>query len=300
MSKKGIGVVGTVRQNRLSKLSLPSKQQAQKMKRGQNDQVYVSGDQVVAVWKDSAPVYVASNFADVSPMRKCKRYSLDEKKVEVDVPNIIKVYNTNMGGVDLVDNMAWGLYRKVGVVIGMKKHSKMPLLDLIRLCVEMTVIIHGETNTSRINILPTLSTSTLSDVRKDNGNHLVIKTPDRKNVCNRCKKRTLYRGTNTSLGQHSQHHSASLHLIPDITFMRPKGEYQTEPDAKVLVNSGGLCVHVTQTEWPVWRGQPKDYLDFSGFTFKPMEEQHLCRRLRAGCTRDCRFLLGNTKASSSA
>lgn len=73
MSKKGIGVVGTMRQNRLSKLSLPSRQQAQKMKRGQKEQVYVSGDQVVTVWKDSAPVYVASNFADVSPIGKCKR-----------------------------------------------------------------------------------------------------------------------------------------------------------------------------------------------------------------------------------
>ncbi|KAK3862761.1 hypothetical protein Pcinc_031408 [Petrolisthes cinctipes] len=106
MSKKGIGVVGMVRQNRLSKLSLLSKKQAQKMKRGQMEKVYVSGDQVIAVWKDSAPVYVASNFADVSPMGKCNRYSSDEKKeVEVDAPNIIKVYNTNMGGVDLVDNM---------------------------------------------------------------------------------------------------------------------------------------------------------------------------------------------------
>lgn len=73
MSKKGIGVVGTMRQNRLSKLSVPSKQQAQKMKRGQKEQVYVSGDQVVVVWKDSAPVYVASNFADVNPMGKCNR-----------------------------------------------------------------------------------------------------------------------------------------------------------------------------------------------------------------------------------
>lgn len=62
-----------MRQNRLSKLSVPSKQQAQKMKRGQKEQVYVSGDQVVVVWKDSAPVYVASNFVDVNPMGKCNR-----------------------------------------------------------------------------------------------------------------------------------------------------------------------------------------------------------------------------------
>lgn len=148
----------------------------------------------------------------------------------MDQPNIIKVYNTNMGGVDLVDNMvmcytivtrnrkwywplynwflnvslvqAWRLYRKVGAVMGMQEHMKMPLLDFIRSCVEMTVMIHGETNTSRINILPALTTSTLSDVRRDNGNHLIIKTPNRKNVCNHCKKRTFYRCCRCNVGLH--------------------------------------------------------------------------------------------------
>jgi hypothetical protein len=49
-------------------------QEAKKMKRGQKDQVYVGEDQVVMAWKDFAPVYVASNFADVNPIGKCNRY----------------------------------------------------------------------------------------------------------------------------------------------------------------------------------------------------------------------------------
>lgn len=73
MSKKGIGVVGTMRQNRLCTLSIPSMQQAKKVKRGQKEELYVSDDQVVVMWKDSAPVYLASNFADVNPLGKCTR-----------------------------------------------------------------------------------------------------------------------------------------------------------------------------------------------------------------------------------
>ena len=159
------------------------------------------------------------------------RYSSEEKKkVEVDQPNIVKVYNTHMGGVDLLDNMAtcyaittrnrkwywalhnwflnvsivqaWRLYRKVRMVMGIKDNEKMPLLSFIRSCVEMTVMIHGEDNTSRIHTLPALSPSTQADVRMDNGNHLVIKTPDRKNVCKHCKSRTLYRCRRCNVGLH--------------------------------------------------------------------------------------------------
>jgi hypothetical protein len=89
------------------------------------------------------------------------RYSSNEKrKVEVDMPNALRVYNTHMDGVNLLDNMvmcyaitlrnrkwywalynwflnvslvqAWRLYRKVGVVMSMKEQEKMPLLDFIR------------------------------------------------------------------------------------------------------------------------------------------------------------------------
>ncbi|KAK8406334.1 hypothetical protein O3P69_007199 [Scylla paramamosain] len=145
-------------------------------------------------------------------------YSSEEKrKVKVDQPNTIKVYNTNMGGVDLLDNMAlcysittrnrkwywpWRLYRKMGMVMGIQDNERMPFLTFIRSCVEMIVVLHGENNTRRIHTLPILSPSTLADIRKDNGNHLVVKTPDRKNVCNNCRKRTLYRCRRCNMGLH--------------------------------------------------------------------------------------------------
>ena len=220
-----------MRQNILFKLSLPSKQQGKKMMRGQTDEVYVGDDNVVVVWKDSAPVYIASNFADINPVGECSRYSSKEKrKVEVDQPNIVTVYNTHMGGVDLLDSMvmcyaipirnrkwywalynwylnvslvqSWRLYRKVGAITGIKEQEKMPLLDFIRSCVETTVMRHGDINTSRSLTRPALSSSTLADIKTDNGNHLVIKTPERKNVCRHCQKRTLYRCRRCDVGLH--------------------------------------------------------------------------------------------------
>ncbi|MPC07474.1 hypothetical protein E2C01_000036 [Portunus trituberculatus] len=111
------------------------------------------------------------------------------------------VYNTHMGGVDLLDNMvscyaitarnrkwywalhnwflnvsfvqAWRLYRKVGMVMGIKDNEKMPLLSFIRSCVEMTIMLHGESNTSHIHTLPALSPSTRADFRRDSGNHII-------------------------------------------------------------------------------------------------------------------------------
>ena len=104
----------------------------------------------------------------------------------VNQPNTVKVYNTHMGDVDLLDNMvscyaitadnqkwcwvlhnnwflnvffvyAWRLYHNVGMVMGIKDNEKMPLSSFILLCVEITIMLHGENNTSRIHTLPVFS-----------------------------------------------------------------------------------------------------------------------------------------------
>ena len=83
-------------------------------------------------------------------------------------------------------------------------HEKMLLLAFIRSCVEMTVMLHGKVNTSRVPNLPVLSSSNLSEVSRDSGNHLIIKTPGRKSgCCSRCcKKKTLYRCRRYNLDLH--------------------------------------------------------------------------------------------------
>ena len=168
MSEKGVGVVGTMRQNRINNIPLPNKKEGGKMERGDYKVVYEGEDKNIIIWKDSAPVYVASNCAGVEPVGQCKRYSSkDKKKVEVDIPRAILDYNAGMGGVDLLDAMvscyairtrskkwywplynwylnvsmvqAWRLYRKVGKVLKIKNQDKIPLLDFVRDCVEMSI-----------------------------------------------------------------------------------------------------------------------------------------------------------------
>ncbi|KAE9521638.1 hypothetical protein AGLY_017934 [Aphis glycines] len=51
-------------------------------------------------------VNLLSTFAAIEPVTKVSRYDRKlNKRVEVDCPHIIKVYNTHMGGVDLLDGL---------------------------------------------------------------------------------------------------------------------------------------------------------------------------------------------------
>lgn len=105
MGSRQLGITGTLRQNRLNSVPLPTKKEAvNKMQRGELQTAY-SGNVAVLVWKDNQPVYMASNTDDVLPMGTCQRYSKREKKyIAVPQPNINQRYNKSMGGVDLLDN----------------------------------------------------------------------------------------------------------------------------------------------------------------------------------------------------
>lgn len=105
MGDRQLGVTGTLRQNRIIGIPLPSKKVAEKeFKRGDVQAVYCK-DSTVIVWKDNKPVFMASNFDQVEPVGQCQRFSQKEKKyVNVPQPNINATYNRSMGGVDLVDN----------------------------------------------------------------------------------------------------------------------------------------------------------------------------------------------------
>ena len=69
-----IGVLGTMRQNRLNNIAVPSKKETSKLKRGEMKTTYVDEDKVIVAWKDAGPVYVASNFVGTEPLGKCNRY----------------------------------------------------------------------------------------------------------------------------------------------------------------------------------------------------------------------------------
>lgn len=60
----------------------------------------------VVQWKDKKTVSLASNFHSIAPINQCKRFSTTQKKhILVPQPNIVKCYNSGMGGVDLLDEM---------------------------------------------------------------------------------------------------------------------------------------------------------------------------------------------------
>lgn len=57
-------------------------------------------------WFDNKPVILASTIHDANPTDVCKRWSKKEKAyINVVRPNVIKTYNSAMGGVDMLDTM---------------------------------------------------------------------------------------------------------------------------------------------------------------------------------------------------
>lgn len=63
--------------------------------------------EIVAVsWRDNKIVTLLSTFVSTNPVEKVIRFSkIEKKKVELTCPNIVKVYNKHMGGVDLLDSL---------------------------------------------------------------------------------------------------------------------------------------------------------------------------------------------------
>ena len=83
-----------------------------KMPRGSCDEA-VSRDGKVALvkWFDSRSVVMASNFVGVGRMDEVQRWDKKQKIfLKVSRPEVVKLYNEAMGGVDLLDQLV-SLYR---------------------------------------------------------------------------------------------------------------------------------------------------------------------------------------------
>lgn len=109
---KNIYSAGTVRVNRFSKPPILDDKQLKRTGRGSYDEVTTEkGDVVLVKWMDNRSVVLASNFVGVGQQDVVSRWDKSEKKyVNVTRPEIVKLYNHSMGGVDLLDQMI-GLYR---------------------------------------------------------------------------------------------------------------------------------------------------------------------------------------------
>ncbi|XP_030579753.1 piggyBac transposable element-derived protein 3-like [Archocentrus centrarchus] len=107
LAKRGIPALGTVRQNRLRDCSFSKDETLKKKGRGtfEEQQAVIDSVEVRAVkWFDNRGVIVASTFASAQPVSFTERSDRKQKrKVSVQCPSIITLYNKFMGGVDALD-----------------------------------------------------------------------------------------------------------------------------------------------------------------------------------------------------
>lgn len=75
------------------------------MERGESCEYVRSDDGIVIVeWKDNQKVVLASKCTGIEPGEKVKRWSKkDAKYIEIDCPAIVRLYNKNLGGIDIFD-----------------------------------------------------------------------------------------------------------------------------------------------------------------------------------------------------
>lgn len=106
--RKGFHATGTIMKNRLPKdCVLQDDKQFMKRPRGQCEKkTRDDGKLTVTRWMDNKPVVLLSTHLSDRLTDECERWSKKNKVYEkVTRPEVIKQYNENMGGVDLVDRM---------------------------------------------------------------------------------------------------------------------------------------------------------------------------------------------------
>ncbi|KAJ0000608.1 hypothetical protein NQD34_012450 [Periophthalmus magnuspinnatus] len=112
LKKMGILTVAIINRNHLRGCTLKSDKELSKAGCGAYEVKYeMTSGMAIVKWYDNKAVLLVSSFIGPDPVDRCRRWSKEKKEyVEVDRPHIVKVYNNNMGGVDLADMFA-ALYR---------------------------------------------------------------------------------------------------------------------------------------------------------------------------------------------
>lgn len=103
----GIKAAGTIRINRFANPPVLSDKELNKLGRGASYEVSSTDGKVGLIkWLDNKSVTLASNFVTSGNPDIIKRYDKKNKTyVEVGRPEIVKLYNDSMGGVDLHDQL---------------------------------------------------------------------------------------------------------------------------------------------------------------------------------------------------
>lgn len=108
----GYRATGTMRENRTKKCPLTSVKDMKKQLRADFDYRFDTKNEILIVrWMDNNVVTIGTNFDDLEPMGKVKRWCSSQKqKIDVNMPNLLVNYNKGMGGVDQMDQSI-SLYR---------------------------------------------------------------------------------------------------------------------------------------------------------------------------------------------
>ena len=225
LSAAGIGGTGTARENRIPKdCILTPSAKMNKLKRGSISSVCTE-DVALVRWTDNKSVTMMSNTHGVEPMQKVTRWSRQEKKkVTVDMPYSVAVYNRTMGGVDLHDQFvssyririrskkwwwplfnwtinsavvnAWLMYRMLG--------HNIPLLQFIREYVLETITVHGTAPAQPgVRPLPVLG-SAGDNIRWDGRDHWPGKGASKFGRCRHCQRRSAYVCTKCAVPVHPE------------------------------------------------------------------------------------------------
>ncbi|XP_029454806.1 piggyBac transposable element-derived protein 3-like [Rhinatrema bivittatum] len=203
LQKQNIKATETVHENRLKQCSLMETSQMKKKERGCFDAV-CDGHVLAVKWHDNQCVIVASNYNNIEPLGKARRWSKARKcPVDLPQPAVIGLYNTHMGEVDILDRYMAN-YRPVF-------HSKKWWWPLFVNGINMAVVaawrLHVEVGGTfdhlefRRDIVRTLlqlsehrtpsksgpSSRPVSDVRFDGYNHHLTSS-EKQGRCRMCKK----------------------------------------------------------------------------------------------------------------
>ena len=109
LAGRSIWCTGTVQPNRLHGCSFKSDKQLLSKGRGTHEEKKTVTDNVTLTatkWIDTRSVCLLSTFLPANPVNKCERFDKKQKTiVKIGQPKCIKLYNKNMGGVDLADQL---------------------------------------------------------------------------------------------------------------------------------------------------------------------------------------------------
>ena len=135
LASRQIWVYGTIQERRLQGLSFKSEKQLSVSGRGSFEEFETQSENatITAVkWYDNRSVCLASSYATLFLVEKCKRFNKKTKNYDdIDIPNIVHLYNKYMDGVDLHDQMM-AYYR---MAFHSRKYHLRLMFHMIGMCV---------------------------------------------------------------------------------------------------------------------------------------------------------------------